>query len=366
MIITVAITLILVLVVFLYLQQPKFGRKPSGARQQKIEQQPNYKEGAFQNISFTPQLAEGYSFGKVMRDFFFNKSKRATPADVLPAQKTDLHNLKPDENALVWFGHSSYFMQIDGRKFLVDPVFSGSASPIRWTTRSFPGSDVYTVDDIPELDYLIITHDHYDHLDYETVLKLKSKVKKVITSLGVGEHLELWGYNKNNIIEKNWNEEELLGGGFKINTTPARHFSGRLFKRNTSVWQSFVLTTPSLKLFLGGDSGYDTHFKSIGDQYGPFDLAMLECGQYNEAWRYIHMLPPQVVQAAKDLKTKVLFPVHWGKFSLSLHAWDEPILKVTAKAKEENIPLITPMIGQKVNLDAPGTFEEWYRAPGLS
>jgi len=343
-----------------YMQLPKFGKLPSGARQDSIELEPNYINGSFQNLSPTPQLTEGASFFTVLKQFVFDKPKRGKPADILPSHKTDLHRLHPDENVLVWFGHSSYFLQVDGRKMLIDPVFSGSASPLPGGTKSFPGSDVYSVADIPELDYLLITHDHYDHLDYKTIRQLRPKVKKVITSLGVGAHLELWGYDKNIIIEKAWNEEEMLEPGFKINTIPARHFSGRTFKRNRSLWQSFILITPTLKLFLGGDSGYDTHFCDAGEKFGPFDLVILECGQYNKNWRYIHMLPDEVVQAAKDLKAKLLLPVHWGKFQLSLHDWDTPIITITQIAKEENMPIITPMIGQPVNLKEPGIFSPWW------
>jgi L-ascorbate metabolism protein UlaG (beta-lactamase superfamily) len=242
---------------------------------------------------------------------------------------------------------------------LVDPVLSGTASPVKFTTRSFKGADVYTTDDIPPIDYLFITHDHWDHLDYETLVKLKPKIGKVLTGLGTGAHLEHWGFDAKKIIEKDWNEEVLLEEGFTINTTPARHFSGRSFKRNGSLWLSFVLTTPTKKIFLGGDSGYDTHFAAIGKQFGPFDLAILENGQYNKHWKLIHMMPEEVVQAAEDLQAKMLLPVHWGKFSLALHAWDEPIQRVTAEAKRKGMPIIHPMIGEAVDLKEPGSYNLW-------
>lgn len=159
----------------------------------------------------------------------------------------------------------------------------------------------------------------WDHLDYQTVSRLKPKVVKVITSLGTGAHLEYWGFGAEQIIEKDWNESDELDSGFVIIATPSRHFAGRDFKRNQSIWASFVLQTPSKKIFIGGDSGYNTHFVKIGTDHGPFDLALRECGQYNNAWRYIHMMPEQTVQAAIDLKAKMLMPVHWGKFALALH-----------------------------------------------
>ena len=342
------------------MQQPPFGKLSSGQRLERIKKSPNYKDGQFQNIHHTPNLAEGVSMLTVMRKFFFGKNKRSKPAGMLPSKKTDLMNLDPDKNMIVWFGHSSYFIQVDGKKILVDPVFSGAASPLSFTTKSFPGSDVYTTEDIPELDYLFITHDHWDHLDYKTVLKLKPKVKKLITGLGTAAHLERWGYDMNKVIEKDWNEEVILDNGFIVHTVSARHFAGRTFKRNKAIWTSFVLQTPSMKLFLGGDSGYDTHFAEIGNKYGPFDLAILECGQYNEYWKYIHMMPEEVVQAGIDLKAKRILPVHWAKFSLALHDWDDSIKRVVAEATKRNMPLIHPMIGEAVDLDNPEPSINWW------
>jgi L-ascorbate metabolism protein UlaG (beta-lactamase superfamily) len=361
MLIAFIIVALLVLSIWLFMQHPKFGELPSGERLERIKKSPNYTNGQFQNIHHTPDIAEGVSYYTVMKDFFFGKSKRARPSSVLPSQKTDLLNLDPNKNVLVWFGHSSYFIQVDGKKILVDPVFSGAASPISFTTKAFKGSDVYTVDDFPQIDYLFISHDHWDHLDYETVLKLKPKVKNVITSLGTAAHLERWGYDLNKIIEKDWNEGIILEDGFSVHTTAARHFAGRTFKRNRSLWMSFVLITPTMKLFLGGDSGYDTHFATIGNAYGPFDLAILECGQYNAYWKYIHMMPEEVVQAGIDLKAKKILPVHWAKFTLALHAWDEPIERITAEAAKKNMPLIHPMIGEEVDLNDPKPSTAWWK-----
>lgn len=355
------VILAVIIVVYVFLKQPNFGKRPAGERLEKIKNSPNYKNGVFQNLNDTPAITDGANYFTVIKKFFFGKSNRSKPATALPSQKTNLLNLPPDENVLIWFGHSSYFMQVDGKTFLVDPVFSGSASPLRFTTTSFKGSDVYTTDDFPVIDYLFITHDHWDHLDYETVLRLKPNIKKIITGLGTGEHLEYWGFDKNIIIEKDWNETILLGNGFTVNTTSARHFSGRGIKRNSAIWMSFVLTTPTQKIFIGGDSGYDTHFKIIGDMFGPFDLAILECGQYNRYWKYIHMMPEEVVQAGIDLKTSTLLPVHWAKFSLSLHAWDEPVIRVMAEATKKNMAIITPMIGETVHLQSPATSTKWWK-----
>ncbi|MBC8032803.1 MAG: MBL fold metallo-hydrolase [Chitinophagaceae bacterium] len=326
----------------------------------RIRNSVNYRKGQFQNQSITPQLAEGVGFFSVMRKFFFTKRKRNKPSGPVPSVKTNLLQLPAGKDVIVWFGHSSYFIQVDGKKILVDPVFSGSASPIPPTTKSFPGSDIYTTDDLPEIDILFISHDHWDHLDYETVLQLRSKVKKVITGLGTAAHLLHWGYDPSIIEEKDWNEEVILENGFRVNTIPARHFSGRGFKPKQSLWMSFALKTPTMNIFLGGDSGYDAHFKRAGEAFGPFDLAILECGQYNKDWPYIHMQPQEVMQAAKDLRADRLMPVHWAKFSLALHEWDEPIRELAALSVHQNIPLLTPLIGQAAELKATELFPEWW------
>ena len=163
------------------------------------------------------------------KEFLLDKKDRVKPIDLIPSMKTDLLNLDPGKDVLVWFGHSSYFMQVDGKKILVDPVASGAASPVSFNIKAFKGTDIYTTEDMPEIDFLFISHDHWDHLDYETVHKLKPKIKRIVCALGVGEHLERWGFDKSIIIEQNWNDDINLGEGFVVHTAPARHFSGRGF-----------------------------------------------------------------------------------------------------------------------------------------
>ncbi len=292
---------------------------------------------------------------------FLGKHPDTHPKHPIPSVKTDLKSLEPGENVLIWFGHSSYFMQVDGRRFLVDPVFSGNASPIRGSVKAFPGSNLYQAADMPAIDVLLISHDHWDHLDYSTVQQLERKVGKVVCGLGVAQHFEYWGWDKEKLVEKNWLESVDLGSGFSITLTPARHFSGRLFTRNISLWTSFVLQTPSKKFFLGGDSGYGPHFKDIGEQFGPFDLAILECGQYNVKWRYIHTLPDEMLKVVQELKAGSFMPVHHSKFKLAQHPWYEPLQKVSALAEAEQLSLITPRIGEKVDLDnMDKTWVKWW------
>lgn len=344
---------ILILVVvagaaFIIVNQPNFGKAASGARLERIQQSPHYKNGKFNNLSHTPQLNEETSIVQVFYRFLFGKTERKIPDEAFAFNKTDLHNLSADEYALVWMGHSSYFLQTDGKKILVDPVFCGYSSPFSFISKAFKGADLYTAEDIPELDYMIITHDHWDHLDYETVKKLFPKTKKIITGLGTGAHLEHWGFNPENLIELDWYENAVLENGFTINCEPARHFSGRGLKRDQAIWASFLLQTPTQNIYIGGDSGYDTHFKKIGEKYDSIDLAILENGQYNNDWKYIHLMPGEQLQAMKDLNAKALLPVHNSKFALAAHAWDEPMKEIT-KRNIDSLRILTPAIGEKID-----------------
>lgn len=352
---------LMILGIWGYMQHPIFGKAPSGERLERIQKSPNYRNGQFHNLTETPSLAEGYTMFGVFWDFLFTKYPNVVPLDSIPSVKPDWKNLDPDEDLLIWFGHSSYYIQLEGKKYLIDPVFSGNASPLAGTNRAFPGSEIATAADLPEIDYMLITHDHYDHLDHKTVIELIPKVKKVITGLGVGAHLEHWGYAKEKITELDWNESLKLDDSIQIYAVPGRHFSGRTFKRNNTLWVSFVLETPKSKIFIGGDSGYDSHFKKIGEEFGPFDLAILENGQYDEKWKYIHFLPEEVVKVAQELKAKRFMPVHNSKFKLGNHPWDDPMKRVTVEADKQNASVLTPKIGEIIKLnDENQVFERWW------
>lgn len=345
---------------YLFFQHPQFGKRPRGAYKKSLQKSPHFKKGQFHNLMPTPAFAQGTNYWQIFTKMLIGGSPRKRPSDSIPSVKTDIKGLKDSENALIWFGHSSYFLQVEGMKFLVDPVFSGSASPLAFGTRAFKGSDIYNIQDMPLIDVLVITHDHWDHLDYKTIKALRSKINRVVAPLGTEPHFLKWGYQRDQILELDWDEHTSLNEGFTIHAVPTRHFSGRTLLRNTSLWTAYVLSTPHWQLFLGGDSGYGSHFKSIGEKFGPFDLAILENGQYNSDWRYIHLLPEQFFTAAKDLQAKNVLPVHHSKFSLSLHAWDEPLKAISALKSDQDPPLFTPRIGEKVNLDAPGPFDAWW------
>lgn len=334
-----------------YFAHHRLGKRPAGARLERIQKSPNYRNGSFQNKSVTPDLTNGATYFSILKEMLFLKNKLAYPDRLIPSVKTDLLKLDQEENILVWFGHSSYFIQLDGKRILVDPVLSGYASPVSFTTKAFKGTEQYQVSDIPGIDFLIITHDHYDHLDYKTILKLKPKINHIITGLGTAEHFEFWGFESNRTTELDWNEMHRLDLFGTITCVPSRHFSGRGLTRNHALWASFVLQTPTMNVFIGGDSGYDSHFAEIGNEFGPFDLAIMENGQYNKSWQHIHLMPDEFLMAAADLKAKRILPVHSGKFALGNHAWNEPLELLLHNKQASDFNIITPMIGEKVHLD---------------
>lgn len=336
------------------------GKRPSGAHLLKIKSSPNYKNGAFRNLTETPMAAEDASYWKMLRNFFA-RNELKSPRLPVPSVKTDLQQLG-NAASFTWFGHSSYLLRINAKNILVDPVFSGHAAPVNFMVGAFPGSDIYRPADMPPIDCLVITHDHYDHLDYHTVLALKGKVKKVVCSLGVGSHLRYWGYDPAAIVELDWWEQAMVSDQITLTAAPARHFSGRGLTRGQTFWSSFALQAPDMRIYIGGDSGYEEHFAAIGKYFGGFDFAILECGQYNKMWPYIHMMPEETVQASIDLKAQALIPVHWGKFQLAMHAWNEPVIRAKARASELGVDMRVAKIGQPMGLQEPSALVEWWLA----
>lgn len=359
--IIVGIIGILCISVFAFINQPSFGRLPQGARLERIKRSPHYHDGQFNNLHPTQMMTSDEGRFGAMLSFLFRKTENLRPENAVPVIKTDLHKLKRDENVLIWFGHSSYFIQIDGKRFLVDPVFC-MASPVSFVNKPFKGTDVYKPEDMPDIDYLVITHDHWDHLDYRTVMQLKERIGRVVCPLGVGEHFEYWGFNSDRIVELDWNESCGLSDGFRIHCLPARHFSGRGLQRNRSLWASFLVESPSRRVYLAGDGGYDTHFAEIGRRFAPIDLAVVENGQYNADWRYIHLMPEKLPDAIRDLRPARVLTVHHSKFALSRHAWDEPLKNAAEAAAGDGFVLLQPMIGEIVPLaDTVRRYEAWWR-----
>jgi len=358
-----AVAAILAIVIFIFLQQQSFGKDPSGARLERIKKSPNYVNGSFVNLVDTPVMAPNTNYFKLALEYF-KKVENKEPNFTLPSVKTDLKVPPTTRPTLTYFGHSAYLIQIDGNNILMDPALSKRISPVQWFgAENYAGTHVYEVKDLPSIDFVILSHDHYDHMDYETLKQFAGKPTKFIVPLGVGAHLEHWGILPGNIVELDWWDKTNLMKGVELTATPARHFSGRSLNRGKSLWASYVLQTDKYKLFLGGDSGYEKHFAEIGEKFGPFDLAILECGQYNEMWPFIHMMPEQTAQAGIDLGAKVIWPVHWGKFTLALHPWNESPKRISKKAEELRLKLTTPVIGEQIIIPTTYPNRNWWELP---
>jgi len=331
---------------------PVFGGKSKNENLKRIENSPNFKNGIFQNPEPTIMMAKDGSMFQTFRKFM-NGVENGRPLEPVETIKFDKEAFVKSDSGIVytWFGHSTILVNINGTIILVDPVFSKAASPVSFINKAFEYSNNYLVDDLPNPDLVVITHDHYDHLDYQTIKKLNSKTKTFYVPLGVEAHLIRWGISPEKICIADWGDS-FTNSEIKLTSAPARHFSGRGTRdRNKTLWCSWVVQTENYKIFLGGDSGYGKHFKEIGEKYGPFDLTFLECGQYNKQWPNIHSMPEQTIQAHIDIKGEKLVPIHWGKYKLSLHSWTEPIERATIAAKNENVTLMNPKIGEIIKLN---------------
>ena len=344
-----------------YLQHPKFGTYPEGERLQAIAHSSHYVDGAFRNLVATPMFADDRSFLTVAAGNLVQREENLQPDGPTPVTKTDLRALDAGQDTVVWLGHSSYFVLLAGKRILIDPVFSSFAAPVSFSTRAFDGTNVYTADDMPPIDLLLITHDHWDHLDHATVTALEGKVARAFVPLGVGAHLEYWGYTQEKIHEADWFEKLELDGGLVVHAVPARHYSGRWLTRNKTLWAGFVLESDARRLLFSGDTGYGPHLEELGRRFGGFDLVALDMGQYDVRWPFIHMTPEQAVRAAEELNARALLPAHVGRFSIARHAWDEPFERIAAASDGKPYRLLTSVIGEPVKLDDEGQrFARWW------
>jgi len=344
---------------------PGFGNRPGEMDRKRFKASQNYngEKNVFENR--VPDLMSEM-YRRIYRvdtiKEWMNSSAERVPKARLPELKPDVAKFIEPSNDIkvIWFGHSSFVLNIDGVIVLVDPVFSGSASPFGALVRRFQ-PPVLGLDELPEVDYVVISHDHYDHLDMASIRYFANKKARFVTPLGIGSHLESWGIGRNRITERDW-WQEVSFDGITFTATPAQHFSGRTgIYPNQTLWASWVMQTARHTVFYSGDSGYDIHFRQIGEAYGPFDVAFIESGQYNEKWKEVHMLPHEAAQAYFDLKAKKYFPVHWGMFELAFHAWYDPVDRLFTMSKKREIDLITAKIGEIVSVNEMRKADDWWR-----
>lgn len=346
---------------------PVFGSSPSGEKVETIKESPQYNPERQQFVNrqqdVLDQMRKDSMNFKTIKEWLTNTEGRV-PQNPLPEVKPDLQEfLKPAADLkVIWFGHSTFLLNFSGKIILVDPVFSGTASPFSFMVKRFQ-PPVLKLEELPKIDLVLISHDHYDHLDMETMkfFAQHQPDQKFLMPLGVGSHLKSWGVNEVNITERDWWQSHTLEG-IEFIATPAQHFSGRsLTDGNKTLWASWVIRNSEHNIYFSGDSGYDVHFKQIGDKYGPFDLAFIENGQYNVKWRAVHALPEESVQAYFDLKAKRFFPIHWGMFVLSLHSWREPVDELLRLSKERGVKTVTPKIGEVVTVNEDYQSIAWWQ-----
>ena len=352
----------LIILAVIYLA-PQFGQPPGKMRKKQFQALENYQNGAFINSQVTEMNIKAM---KMLREILSpHPHRKPTSApEVKTLNGSQLGGQSSANPRLIWFGHSAFLLEMAGKVILIDPMLGERAAPF-----SFMGPSRYSeelpidIDDLPEIDLVILSHDHYDHLDYGSIMKLKNKTRHFYTPLGVGSHLEAWGVDSDKIKELNWWDEASLDG-INLVCTPARHFSGRaLLDRNATLWCSWVISYDTTQIYFSGDGGYGKHFKQIGERYGPFDISLIECGQYNPQWEAIHMLPEQSVQAAIDLKSRLMMPIHWGAFTLAFHSWTEPVERARAAAKKKGLPMATPIIGESLIIGVENHFtSEWWES----
>ena len=324
---------------------------------------PHYADGEFCNLIPRPVLSDGSSFARCAHPLSHGKKKiNSVPPRPLPFHKTDFSSLSPPTET-PWSGWDTPASIFSSAESAFSSIRCSAITPRRCRSAPgpFPGTNVITAQDIPPIDCLLISHDHWDHLDYPTVTALKKKTKMVVCGLGTGAHFRRWGFDEHVVHEADWGDSVTLDKKVVITLVTASHYSGRSLTRNKTLWTGFFLESAESRVFFSGDSGYGPHFADTGRKLGAPDIALLDCGQYNDRWKYIHMTPEQAVQAALDMGAKALLPAHAGKFSLAFHSWDDPFRRAAAASSGKNLSLATPVMGDAVFLERPlPSFPRWW------
>ena len=357
LVILVTIVLISVALVVFRIGDEEVGGSASGEHLKRIKKSPNYDGSKFVNAEPTEHIAES-SYWNVMKNYLFPSEDRR-PLELITTNSIDLNNFhKTSDLQLFWLGHSTVLINIDSITILIDPVFDERVSVIVGSTERFQPA-VINREGLPKVNAVIISHDHYDHLEKNSIDFFAKRGTIFFVPLGVGVHLRAWLVPDSQIVELDWWESRDFGS-LKIVCTPARHFSGRsLLKFDETLWASWVVIGSTSSLYYGGDTGYTDQFEEIGDRFGPFDITLLTIGASSEYWPDIHLNPEEAVTAHLALKGQLLIPVHWGTFDVALHAWDEPIERLVQAVHKQEVQVATPLPGEKIELDSVNINEKW-------
>jgi L-ascorbate metabolism protein UlaG (beta-lactamase superfamily) len=334
---------------------PAMGARATGARLARMRRSPQYRDGTFRNAAADPVRIATASF----RDEY-RRRRPGRPARPVPVVTPDFPG--PGEGLhLVWFGHAATLVEIEGRRVLFDPVWSDRCSPSQLVGPRRLHRPPVPLAGIGPVDAVVISHDHYDHLDMASVRTLtRTQAAPFVVPLGVGAHLERWGVPPARIVELDWQESTEVAG-VRLTATAAHHFSGRTLARNDTLWTSWVVAAGTRRVFYTGDSGYFPGYADIGARHGPFDAALVQIGAYSPAWPDIHMTPEEAVTAHQDLRGGLLVPVHWATFNLAFHAWSDPVDRLWLEAKARGIPLAVPRPGERVDVDDPPPVDGWWQ-----
>ncbi|MEM1125783.1 MAG: MBL fold metallo-hydrolase [Bacteroidota bacterium] len=338
------------------------GTTSTGERRARLDASPQYRDGRFVNV--LPTRNDGFSW-QTMREFFFGGSPNRTPDVTVPvvARTAADFATAPDDLRMTWLGHSTLLVELDGLRLLIDPVWGERPSPSSFLGGRRFYAPPLPLDELPPVDAVLISHDHYDHLDHPTIKALADRVPRFLVPLGIGAHLEYWGVAPDRITEVDWWDEVTLGAVTLV-STPARHFSGRFLNdRDATLWTGWALLGTERRVFYSGDTALTPSFEEIGDRLGPFDLTLIESGAYNAAWSDVHLGPEQAVAVHRMVRGTLMMPVHWGTFNLALHGWTEPAERIRAAADSLNIPVTFPRPGESFTLEVYPTTPWWPSLP---
>lgn len=353
-----AVSVLLAAFLFLRLWEPFGGRASEEDQRDYADRAANYRDGKFYNEEEFQIIREGGRSDEAVAS-----EKGTEPEGEIPVGMPDFNrDLSEDEVQVTWFGHSSLLLQMHGMNVLIDPIFSERSSPVSFAGNKRFSHAPVTVEELPHIDAVVISHDHYDHLDYNAIKALDEKTDCYIVPLGVENHLERWNVEESKIHNMAW-WEEIAVGGLTVRCTPARHYSGRsLDDQFATLWASWVFEDEYYRIFESGDSGYGKQYQQIHDRYGDFDFVLIDCSQYDVTWPDVHMFPEEAVRAVQELGAKTAMPIHWGAFALANHAWDDPAERFVTAGESSGLQIVTPMIGGTVHLkEAEKYMERWWR-----